>query len=73
MGGELRAGNLNVIWCLDEVCALDRAVWNDTRAVVALRAPRNLDALCVADIGLWPRFRRCEEAKVGHRVYYSVK
>lgn len=62
-------GYLDVVGSLDEVRARDGAVGDDTRAVAALEAPRDLDTLRVSNHGARTRLRRREETEVIERVH----
>lgn len=51
--------------------AFDSVGWDRARAVAVLEAPRNFNALGVADRRVGSRRGRGEQAEVVNRVYYS--
>ena len=69
LGQVSDAGDLDVVRCLDEMRASDRAIRDDARAVTALDTPRDLDTLGVSDVGGSTGVRRCEETEVVERVH----
>ena len=64
LGQVSDAGDLDVVRCLDEMRASDRAIRDNASAVAALNTPRDLDTLSVSDVGGSAGVRRCEETEV---------
>ena len=69
LGQVSDASNLDVVRCLDEMRASDRAIRDNARTVAALDTPRDLDTLSVSDVGGSTGVRRCEETEVVERVH----
>lgn len=69
LGQVANPGDLDVVGCLDEVCAGYGAVRDKTGAVAGFEAPGDFDALGVADDGVGSWVRRGKDAEIVHGVY----
>lgn len=68
LGQVTSTSNLNIVRSLYKVSTKDSAIWNEAGSVSVLQAPRNFNTLGFTDDGVWAGVRRCEQAKVIHRV-----
>lgn len=62
------AGDLDIVRSLDEMCASDGAVGDESRPVARLEAPSHLYTFSVANHGVRTRLRRTIDAPVVERV-----